>query len=679
MLRTLLPYFFTALCYFELTAQTFTSVPLSTIYDSTILVSELQVTGLPEEINDCTFGLESVCFSISYSEVRHLIVTLYAPDGTMIKLAHLNGRDEADHFANTCFGEIGKYFPWEHPPYYGGYQPILPLGTINNGQNPNGTWKLVVEEYQGDEHDGLLERWSLTFGKDPADRDAIIDSSHLPILVINTNGRHIPDEPKINAHLGVISHSDTRPNRVSDAFDHYDGQAGIEWRGASSKSFWQQSFSLETRDIYGEDLDFPLLGMPAEADWVLHGPFSDKSLIRNALTFALAQKVSNAYVPRTRFCELVLNGSYIGVYTLIEKIKRGAERLDIAKMKKSDISGDDVTGGYIIKVDRSNAEGWYSPYRPQGGGKVFFNYVYPKPEDLRPEQMAYIQAYVDSFENAMMSPGFADPQTGWRNFADENSFIEHFLMNEVCKNVDAYRLSGYLYKPRDSDGGKLHAGPLWDYNLAWRNANYADNESPSGWTFDSMQRGVPFWWERLLQDSQYTANMRCQWQQLRSGALSQRHIFGVIDSLTSALGGATDRHFELYPILGHGIWPNPKPIAKTHAEEIENMKIWISERLRWLDANVPGNCPDASAEWQAAPWVLYPNPVRDILTVFLETAPAEGSGFLLSDLAGRLVGRKEVGGFRSEWDISYLPQGVYLLYYMNAEGRILNTEKIVKF
>ncbi|MCB0573757.1 MAG: hypothetical protein KDC61_04230, partial [Saprospiraceae bacterium] len=87
MLRTLLPYFFTALCYFELTAQTFTSVPLSTIYDSTILVSELQVTGLPEEINDCTFGLESVCFSISYSEVRHLIVTLYAPDGTMIKLA----------------------------------------------------------------------------------------------------------------------------------------------------------------------------------------------------------------------------------------------------------------------------------------------------------------------------------------------------------------------------------------------------------------------------------------------------------------------------------------------------------------------------------------------------------------------------------------------------------------
>jgi hypothetical protein len=395
------------------------------------------------------------------------------------------------------------------------------------------------------------------------------------------------------------------------------------------------------------------------------------------LTHTLARQANAAYVPRAAFCEVVLNGSYMGVYTILEKVKRGVDRVNISKIRQTDISGDALTGGYIVKVDRRNAEGWYSPFRPEGGGRVYFNYVYPHADDIHPAQKAYIQAFVDSFENALAQPGFDNAETGWRRFADEHSFVEHFLFNELCKNVDAYRLSAYLYKPRDSEGGKLHAGPLWDFNLAWHNANYANNESPAGWTFQGEPYGVPFWWERLLEDERFIRQLQCRWYALRQQVLSQRHIFGVIDSLDTVLGTAKERHFELYPILGKGLWPNPKPFAQTHAEEIQNMKKWISERLRWMDTWLPGSCAERPYNWQPAAWTIFPNPSPEKVTVFFEAQPETGTALELTDAAGRLVWRQNDPGFENQIDMSSHPAGVYVLIYRDKSGKILNREKII--
>lgn len=659
-------------------AQTFVEAPGAAIEDEQPLVSALLVSGLPDHIQPEEFGVESVCLNINYWEISHLIITLYAPDGTMVKLTHLNGRDEADHLANTCFGANGKYFPLEHPPYYGGYQSVLPLGVLNNGQNPNGIWRLVVEEYQGDEYEGQLDNWSITFGKHPAKRDSILKSSQLPILNINTHGEYIPREPKISAHLRLADYWPTDLNSAVGPFNTFDGEIGIELHGSSSSTFWQQSYSFEMRDADGEDLDVPLLGMPPGADWVLHGPFSDKSLLRNALTLALADEASTAYVPRARFCEVILNGSYLGVFTLLEKIKRGPDRLDIDKLRKSDLSGDALTGGYIIKVDRKDAPGWYSPNKPLGGGKVYFNYVYPKPADIQPVQAAYIQNFVDSFENALLKPDFSNPGAGWRQFADEDSFIEHFLFQELAKNVDAYRLSGFLFKRRDSAGGKLHAGPLWDFNFAWHNANYADNETPAGWTFQGEPYGVPFWWPRLLEDEFFVKKLQCNWITLRQSVLSQRHIFSVIDSLTEVLAAAQLRHYSLYPIMGKGVWPNPKPIAKTYEEEIDHLKSWISDRLHWMDNNLPGSCGDVVNGWQPTPWSVFPNPVYDALTVFFENAPVAEASLELTDMAGRIVVQKTGLAFETNIDLSDFKSGFYLLIYRDSGGQVLRHEKLVK-
>jgi spore coat protein CotH len=149
----------------------------------------------------------------------------------------------------------------------------------------------------------------------------VFESSNLAIVVINTNGQTITSNARIPASMGIIYNENGTINYLTDPFNVYNGQIAIEIRGHSSKGFDQKSYRIETLDTSGFNNNVPLLGMPKDNDWVIYGPYNDKSLIRNALVYSLAGEI-NAYAPRTRFCELILNGSYQGVYLLIEKIKQ---------------------------------------------------------------------------------------------------------------------------------------------------------------------------------------------------------------------------------------------------------------------------------------------------------------------------------------------------------------------
>src|SRR5665811_1630254 len=186
--------------------------------------------------------------------------------------------------------------------------------------------------------------------------------SNLPLIYINTNGRQIPDNPKISAEMGIIWNGPGETNQTSNSFNHFNGKISIEIRGSSSQMFPKKSYGFETKDELGEDMDFPLLGLPEEEDWILYAPYSDKTLIRNVLTFVLAEPLGH-YTPRCRFVELFLNNKYQGVYVLMEKIKRDKNRVDIANLKLEDNAGDELTGGYIVKIDKttgSGGRGWYS-------------------------------------------------------------------------------------------------------------------------------------------------------------------------------------------------------------------------------------------------------------------------------------------------------------------------------
>ena len=340
--------------------------------------------------------------------------------------------------------------------------------------------------------------------------------------------------------------------------DGYDGAIGIKLRGNSSLGFNQKKYTIELRDEQGGDVEAPLLGMPAHSDWVLLAPYGDVSAVRDPLAFQLWRDMGH-WGPRTRLVELTLNGEYRGIYILSEAIKRGEERVNIAKMKKSDVAGRDVTGGYLLRIDTYNEDDATFTSKVPGVGEgnmssqVIWSCIYPKKKKLTSEQFTYIQNYVDTVEQVIQSEGFADPKTGYARYIDVPSFVDYFIHTELSLNADGYKRSAYFYKEKqheDGTGGKLVAGPVWDYNLAYGNANFANADNPEAWNFEGASNNpTPSMWQRLLQDPAFRKAVKVRYKALRKNVLSNKAIDAYIDRHAKLLAPCLDRHFKTYPEL----------------------------------------------------------------------------------------------------------------------------------
>lgn len=525
----------------------------------------------------------------------------------------------------------------------------------------------------------------------------VFTSSNLPIIVIDTHGQNIPDEPKIMADMGIIDNAAGARNNLTDPFNHYNGKIGIEVRGSSSQMFPKKQYAIETRDTLGEELDVSLLGFPAESDWVLYAPYTDKTLMRNVLAYKLANELGH-YASRTRFCEVVLNGDYKGVYVLMEKIKRDKNRVNITKMEASDIAGDAITGGYIIKIDKlegENIQGWYSQYLPYPGSRkrIYYQYDYPKQDEIAAPQKTYIQNYLYAFESLMARSDFADPQTGYSQYLDVASCVDAFMLNEVSRNVDGYRLSAFMYKDRDSKKGKLTIGPAWDYDLAFGNADFYNGAKLYDWQInfriESDDYPVPFWWPKLMQDSSFTRRINNRWRALRKNIFDIPRIHAYIDSVAQHLDEAQKRNFARWPILGTYVWPNAF-IGRTYEEELGYLKQWINLRALWMDARMPGQPTQVAASHNQAPsnFVLeqnYPNPlqaatVQPNTTIIFHLPQAGQTSLKLFDVAGKevatLLNRRLQAG-RHEIAVAgkTLANGVY--FYRLQSGEFTAEKKLL--
>ena len=402
----------------------------------------------------------------------------------------------------------------------------------------------------------------------------------------------IVDEPKVPAALTI--------KRLDSTL--YEGIIGIEIRGESSQFFDKKSYGFETWDSQYNDLDVALIGFPEEEDWILYGPFSDKSLIRNKLIYELSNRMGR-YTTKTEFVELTINYEYKGLYIFMEKLKRDKNRIDISKLENADIDEELISGGYIIKIDKSDMEdGSYTDYNSfqshfdvfgneNGDIRINFNYEYPKPGEIHANQKNYIKNYFYEFESSLASNYFKDPINGFRKYIDEDSFIDFFILNELSNNVDGYRLSTYLQKDRNE---KLVIGPIWDFNLSFGNADYCGGERYDVWCFKFNERclgdywNVPFWWNRLLEDEKFVDKLKGRWNQLRLNILSDNNILTLIEEQYSFLNNETDiinRNFNKWKIFGIYIWPNSF-IGNNYYEEIDFLKNWIKERTKWLDESI---------------------------------------------------------------------------------------------
>ena len=512
--------------------------------------------------------------------------------------------------------------------------------------------------------------------------------SNLPLILINTQGQTILDGSKITAKMSLINNS-TGLNNVNDTTFEYNGFIGIDTRGSSSLMFEKKSFNVETRDATGANLNVTLVGLPKENDWVLYAPYSDKTLMRNVIVYNLGN-LTGRWSPHTRFCELYINNEYRGVYVLMEKIKRDKNRVNIASLKTVDISGDQLTGGYILKIDRPDSGAWISPYKARNDIQdVPISYVDPKYEDLVPQQRTYIKEYVTGFENALRGVTYKDPINGYRYYINMQSFVDYYILNEICRNLDAYRLSNFFYKDKDSKGGKITMGPFWDYDISLGNANFYDAGSTNGWVVDGVgngdQYGIPFWWDKLNTDPYFKSELKIRWNELRSDKFSDQNINKSIDSCSVLLTNAEQRNFQKFNILNTYVWPN-NYIGGTYANEVNYLKNWIKDRFTWMDSQISlysiisGVQPLYSTSIEV---LTSPNPFNDKVTLQFSLLTDSKVELLVQDILGRTIinhsKQCNTGINNITLEAGEFNDGAKLyLYKLMVNGELAYTGKLIK-
>ena len=443
-----------------------------------------------------------------------------------------------------------------------------------------------------------------------------IGDSEIPYIIIQTNGNTILNEPKVAAEMTIYENKEaimTTP-------------IGIEYRGSTSyRLSTKKSFGIETWDEEGNDKAVSIFGFPEEEDWILLGhvanpttnTYFDRTLIYNYIGHTLSNNIGR-YASRTKLVELQIDDRYQGIYVFAEKLKRDGDRIDINKLKEDEVEGEDVTGGYILQIDKTSGgllglEGqplsyfdnnwdddsrylesfsfrsnydingdsltlaplYNSPYHSNMYLETYFIYNYPKPEDIQEAQKTYIQNYIHEFERALTMEDFSTEERAYLEYMDMESFVDYFLLNELFKNIDAFRLSTYLVKDKNE---KLEMGPIWDLNIGF---NIGTRLPDNAWIIDyndHVQQDawmMPFWWPKLIQDPIFQNAVKTRWESLRADEFSDAALQNIVSESSDYLinNGAIDRNSNVWGSVNY-------------ASEIAALHDFLDRRANWMDNRI---------------------------------------------------------------------------------------------
>ncbi|MEJ1237802.1 CotH kinase family protein [Chryseolinea sp. T2] len=379
----------------------------------------------------------------------------------------------------------------------------------------------------------------------------------LPIVYVNTVN-NAPIESKDIYVAGKVKIITT-----GGAVD-IDANTSIKGRGNTTWGMAKKPYRLKLNSKAS------VLGYPADKDWVLLANYSDKTLSRASLGFALGEDFGLEYNCRAQPVELVLNGAYQGSYLLGEHIKVSKERVNVTELSKDDEDDDVISGGYFLEVNAHLDEvNWF--YSTHG-----VPITVKSPEEITGKQFDYIKNYVNEMETTLFSSSFDDPSNGYAKYIDTESFIRWYWVNELFKNNDAiFHSSVFMYKERNE---KLKLGPLWDFDISAGNVNFNGNENPSGWW---IKMGP--WFGRLMQDPAFEEKVYQFWRDHRIDL--EQTVENFIDGQASKLAVSQELNFMKWPILNTFVWPNAVAPG-SYAGEIDYLKSWLDKRIKWIDAEV---------------------------------------------------------------------------------------------
>ncbi len=413
--------------------------------------------------------------------------------------------------------------------------------------------------------------------------------SKIPVVHIWTFGKEPVQEKFTDGVASFYYNYDGLTNGMQDE-PYFSTNVGVKRRGFAS--YWnfgdKYAIKLELRDKNGVDVKYPLFGFPAESDWAFHSTYADKSLVKNYFCYTLAQEL-RVFTPRIQMIELVLHTSsgmdpnssdYRGVYAIVESIKQGKGRINIADFQMGDPKDTWSTGGgYIVARDKVREGETHFFTTPRGDN---ISYVYPRWQLITDEEKKYIEDEFTMIESVLFSDYYQDPEEGWRKYIDSDSMIDYILLNELVKNQDGYIFSSYM--TRDV-GGKLQMGPVWDFDVGFGRTYYGNNVDPEGWYTMTLP-----WPTRLCSDPYFADLIARRWAELRKTIFSDENIESYFDECIDVIGeNARERNFARFPILfsGEKTWPQADPQTTSYEMEVRLTKNFLIKRANWMDNAFP--------------------------------------------------------------------------------------------
>lgn len=402
--------------------------------------------------------------------------------------------------------------------------------------------------------------------------------THLPLVTINTNDKEIPyenvEEQKIITEVKIIDNK-SGGNHLDDKAD-VKSLANIRYRGNSSLAFDKKGYLLKFIHEDESENKVKVMGMQKHDEWVLHGPFLDKTLLRNYLWYHISGKIMNS-APDSRFCELYVNDEYKGVYLMVESPTRGDKsRIQVSKYKK----GDPYTS-YIVRLDKGTTNplvniNSFSQYTYNNMMK--WDIIYPGKNIINEELNEYIRKDISSFEKALYSYDYDSKRYGYEKYIDVDSFVNYYIINEFTQNYDAGNMSTYLYKDVKGKFGLY----VWDFNNA--NNNYQVEIK-----LDDFQFQWNTWYFMLMKDERFTNKIIKRYRYLRSHYLSDEYLLGYIDDVVKYLDDSIDRNFEVWGYTfekNSGLLIPDSRNTTSYEEAIEDLKKHIVERGKFMDKHI---------------------------------------------------------------------------------------------
>ena len=406
-------------------------------------------------------------------------------------------------------------------------------------------------------------------------------STTLPVIYMNTKGQQILKENVICGNIALLDGNEEAQSVSAVPNSIY--RATIKYRGASSYSkFDKKQYRIKFyKNSKENEKKVSLAGMGANSEWVLNGPYLDKTLIRNKLVYDLAREL-NGWAPDTRFVELFVDGEYQGVYLAVEPVTNGESRLRLAEFGL--LSGETA---YVVNRDRIDTgteeiETWG---KTEGYTYNALYIRYPSKNKITEKQKEYIKNDISEFEQVLYGENFKDKRTGYQAYIDLDNWVDYFIINEFAMNYDAGNLSTYVYKEL---GGKLQLA-AWDFNNGFDNYQWFHTETDRLYTVENS------WFDKLWQDENFREHVCERYGQLRKTTLSDEHIADKIASYQEKLGDAVDRNFKVWgysfneTLLAGTTKEGTSRDIGSYEEAMKQLTDTIRERLAYLDKELGGN------------------------------------------------------------------------------------------